>query len=558
MCGIWFNLGGLMPCFHPKQWVKTLTPRGPEDMRIISLSGDITMGFTRLAINGLNEGGMQPFGKRNLVWMCNGEIYNWRQLASEHGFVEPSGSDCEVLGDLYERYKDNLPSLFRSLDGVFAMILVDLERKRVIVARDPYGVRPLFTGTKYLYKHENDNTFKIGTSNVFFASEMKALQQLCDVIVPFTPGTYQVLDIDTKKVLVSEKYHHTPWLTNPLFSPVHPNGLDMSCMALRFALEEAVYKRMMTERPVAALLSGGIDSSLIASLVQKQLKRMGAPPLKTFSVGMPGSTDLKYARKVADWIGSDHTEVLLTADDFFKAIPDVIHAIETYDTTTVRASVGNWLVSREISKRCNAKVVFNGDGSDEVFGSYLYFYNAPSDRAFEDEVSRLLDDLYLFDVLRSDRTISCHGLEPRTPFLDKQFVNVARSIATHWRRPIKGVRMEKWLLRRAFDDGETLPHEVLWRRKEAFSDGVSSQEKSWYEEIQDRVKPYVPVDWKDRAAIAYPHLTPQTAEQYYYRYMYEADFGKIAAQTCTHYFWMPKWTPGATDPSARTLAVYQE
>jgi asparagine synthase (glutamine-hydrolysing) len=299
-----------------------------------------------------------------------------------------------------------------------------------------------------------------------------------------------------------------------------------------------------------------VDSSLIASLVQKNLKRMGAPPLKTFSIGMPGSTDLLYAKKVADWIQSDHTEIILTPDDFFKAIPEVIHSIETYDTTTVRASVGNWLVSREIAKRCPAKVVFNGDGSDEVFGSYLYFYNAPDNRAFEEEVTRLLDDIYLFDVLRSDRCISSHGLEPRTPFLDKQFVNVARSIATVWRRPIKGQRVEKWLLRRAFDDGVTLPSDVLWRQKEAFSDGVSSAQKSWYEEIQERVKNMVPEDWKERAQRSYSHLTPQTPEQFYYRYLFEADFGKNPVQTCVHYFWMPRWSPGATDPSARTLSVY--
>lgn len=527
-------------------------------MRIISLSGDITMGFTRLAINGCNENGMQPFQKSQIAWMCNGEIYNWRSIAAEHNFLEPSGSDCEVLGDLYAKYQDNLISLFRSLDGVFAIVIVDLERKRLIVARDPYGVRPLYIGTKFLYKHENGNTFTIGTSNVMFASEFKALLHINDTIVPFPPGSYQVWDIVSKKMIVSEKYHTTPWLTNPLFTLSNPNGLDMACMALRFALEDAVAKRMMTERPVAALLSGGIDSSLIASLVQKQLRRLNLPPLKTFSIGMPGSTDLKFARKVADWIGSDHTEIVMTPKEFFNAIPNVIYSIETYDTTSVRASVGNWLVSKEIRKRCDAKVVFNGDGSDEVFGSYLYFYNAPNDRAFEEEVSRLLDDIHLFDVLRSDRSISSHGLEPRTPFLDKQFVNVARSVATYWRRPYKGRQMEKWILRRAFDDNMTLPHEVLWRRKEAFSDGVSSQEKSWYEEIQDRVKEFVPEDWKEKAERSYTHLPPQTPEQYYYRYSFEAQFGKASVQTCVPYFWMPKWSPGATDPSARTLAVYHE
>jgi asparagine synthase (glutamine-hydrolysing) len=558
MCGIWFNLGSLLPSFRPSTWVKTLSPRGPEASRIISLSGDITMGFTRLAINGVNPNGMQPFRKNNLVWMCNGEIYNWRQLANEHGFNEPSGSDCEVIGDMYQLHKDNLSSLFRCFDGVFAIAIVDQERNRVIVARDPYGVRPLYIGTKYIYKYENGNTITLGISNIFFASEVKALQGLADTIVPFTPGSYQVWDIPSKKMILSEKYHTTPWLTNPMYTPVHPNGLDMACMSLRYALEDAVYKRMMTERPVAALLSGGVDSSLIASLVQKNLRRLGLPPLKTFSIGMQGSADLFYAKKVADWIGSDHTEIVLTADDFFRAIPSVIRSIETFDTTSVRASVGNWLVCKEIAKRCDAKVVFNGDGSDEVFGSYLYFYNAPNDRAYEEEVSRLLDDIHLFDVLRSDRSISSHGLEPRTPFLDKQFVNVARSIATYWRRPIKGQQMEKWLLRRAFDDGTTLPNDVLWRRKEAFSDGVSSKEKSWYEEIQQRVLEFTPVDWKEKAERNYSHLVPQTPEQYYYRFTYEAEFGKAPVPTCVPYFWMPKWSPGATDPSARTLAVYSE
>jgi asparagine synthase (glutamine-hydrolysing) len=528
-------------------------------MTITTLSGDITLGFTRLAINGLTEAGMQPFGYRNSTWMCNGEIYNWKELAFQHGLSQTmSGSDCEVIGYLYERYKDNLPALFRSLDGVFACILVDKERQRVIVARDPYGVRPLYCGTKFLYKHENGNTFSVGTETLFFSSELKGIIPLADHIGHFPPGTYQVYDIPTKKLLHTEKYHTVPWLKNPLLSPYTPSGLEMSCLSVRFALEDAVRKRMLTERPVAALLSGGIDSSLIASLVQKQLRLAGKPPLKTFSIGMAGSEDLKHAKMVAEWIGSDHTEVVLTADDFFKAIPAVIRAIETYDTTTVRASVGNWLVSKAIKEKCECKVVFNGDGSDEVFGSYLYFYNAPSDALFEEESQRLLDEIYMFDVQRSDRSISSHGLEPRTPFLDKQFVAVARSVPTCWRRPVKGRQVEKWILRRAFDDGVTLPSKVLWRKKEAFSDGVSSQEKSWYEEIQERVLPYMPEDWYEKAQRQYQHLPPQTPEQYYYRYIFEAEFSKTPSQTCVTHFWMPRWTPGATDPSARTLAIYSE
>jgi asparagine synthase (glutamine-hydrolysing) len=311
---------------------------------------------------------------------------------------------------------------------------------------------------------------------------------------------------------------------------------------------------MMMERPVAALLSGGVDSSLIASLVAKELRENGKEPLKTFSIGMAGSSDLAHARKVADWIGSDHHEIVLKPQDFFSVIPTVINAIESYDTTTVRASVGNWLVAREVARRSDCKVVFNGDGSDEIFGSYLYFNNAPSDSAYEEEVTRLLHEIHHFDVLRSDRSISSHGLEPRTPFLDKQFVAVARSVCTEWLRPIRGEKPEKWLLRRAFDDGVTLPHEVLWRRKEAFSDGVSG-EKSWYEIVQEKVEEYVPDNFSERAAFAYTYLTPTTKEQYYYRYHFEALFGKFASQLAIPHFWMPRWTT-ATDPSARTLDIY--
>lgn len=555
MCGIWFRLGPMMVIHNPKTWIETLKPRGPESMTVTTLSGDITLGFTRLAINGLSENGMQPFGWRNLTWMCNGELYNWKELAVRHSIQTNSGSDCEVLGYLYNIYKDNLGTLFRSLDGVFACVIVDQERGRVIVARDPYGVRPLYAGTKFLYKHENGNTFTIGTQTLFFSSELKGLIPISDHINHFLPGTYQVFDIASKKLLHSEKYHHTPWLKNPILSLNHSSGLDMACSTLRFALEEAVRKRMMTERPVAALLSGGIDSSLIASLVQRELQRRGLPPLETFSIGMKGSEDLRHAKMVADWIGSKHTEIVLTANDFFKAIPAVIRAIETYDTTSVRASVGNWLVCKGIKEKSQAKVVFNGDGSDEVFGSYLYFYNAPTDELFEEESQRLLDDIYMFDVQRSDRSISSHGLEPRTPFLDKQFVAVAKSLPTMWRRPSK-YYMEKWILRRAFDDGMTLPKQVLWRRKEAFSDGVSSQEKSWYQEIQERVQEFMPDNWYEKAQRHYEHLPPQTAEQYHYRYTFEAEFSRTPSQTCVPYFWMPKWSPGATDPSARTLAIY--
>jgi asparagine synthase (glutamine-hydrolysing) len=537
-------IGNRLELFKPEKGLDELTARGPEGTRLLDINGLAHMGFTRLAINGLNPLGMQPWSSYGVHWMCNGEIYNSDALKEEHEIITVSGSDCEVIGHLYNKYADNLKSLFRSFDGVFAMAIVDEKRDRVIVARDPYGVRPLYMGIV------NDLSGNIYTR--IFASEMKALYPYCTTVSPILPGTYHTYSLKDATRLHIEQYHSISWLKNPIFTPAHPSGLDMACASLRFSLEEAVKKRLMTERPVAALLSGGVDSSLIASLVARQLRELGKPPLKTFCIGMPGSTDMKFAREVAKWIGSDHTEVLLTPDDFFNAIPKVIQDIESYDTTTVRASVGNWLVSREIKKQTECKVVFNGDGSDEIFGSYLYFFRAPTDREFEEESERLLKDIHMFDVLRSDRSISSHGLEPRTPFLDRQFVSVARSIATEWRRPTKQ-RCEKWILRRAFDDGVTLPPSVLWRKKEAFSDGVSSTEKSWFEEIKERVEDLVPENWKERAVVEWRAPQPTTKEQYFYRNIYYTWYGKQYEKTNVPYFWMPKWSPGTTDPSARLL-----
>lgn len=573
MCGIW-ALFGTCDCPEAEGHVKKLSGRGPESCKIRHFDKGI-LGFTRLAINGLNEAGMQPFSVGKIHWICNGEIYNAKQLSEDYGIRMTSGSDCEVLGALYKifRDQDNLAGFFRSLDGVFALVIYDEEQGELVWGRDPYGVRPLFAGWKTIGVPINSSkiegvedltalTIRLlieeqKLTKLCLASERKAIPDEFSYMIQFRPGSYATFNINEFSGYYESVYHRVPWLKNPSYSPASPNGWNDSLIAVRFALEEAVRKRMMTERSVAALLSGGIDSSLIASLVQKNLRSLGLPPLKTFSIGMPGSTDLAYARKVADWIGSDHTEVLLSADDFFAAIPAVIRDIESYDITSVRASVGNWLVSKAIREACDCKVVFNGDGSDELFGSYLYFYNAPSDQAFEDEVERLLQELYFYDVLRSDRSISSHGLEPRTPFLDKQFVAVCRSVATCWRRPVKRKQMEKFLLRKAFDDGETLPSEVLWRQKEAFSDGVSGKEKSWYQEIQERVLEKVGRGWEMKA-LEFEYLTPVTAEGYYYRNIYEQLYGCFSAVTAIPAFWMPRWSPGATDPSARTLAIYSE
>jgi asparagine synthase (glutamine-hydrolysing) len=540
MCGIWayISQNKLSDLTNAYECIAALKARGPEQDALVQIATDyhhVLLGFTRLAINGLTKAGDQPMTAGSLTWICNGEIYNYKDLAARHGFpLEQGSSDCQVLGPLYERYADDLPTFFRALDGVFAIIIVDRYRNKIIVGRDPYGVRPL-----YMVNEGN---------NVAFASEIKALNasmlRHATATKPFKPGTYSVYTLD-KYAVHEQPYHIVPFLKVPSLS-----DQEAAERCIAEALTAAVKKRMLTERPVAALLSGGIDSSLIAALVAKELREAGAPPLKTFSIGFAGSEDLRYARMVATWIGSEHYEIIATPDDFFAAIPEVIRAIESFDTTTVRASVGNYLVAKAVKEHSNCKVVFNGDGSDEVFGSYMYFYAAPSDEAFEAESARLLEDIHMFDVLRSDRSISSHGLEPRTPFLDKQFVATARAVATALRRPISektnGVHFfttqpEKWILRRAFADSGLLPNDVLWRKKEAFSDGVSGPTKLWYQEIQDRVP-------------AFTGETAAEAERKYYEMLYDKYYA-VHGPVNVPYRWMPRWI-AATDPSARTLAAY--
>lgn len=559
MCGIWayFGAGGITEG-QKEDATNAVSRRGPEGGRVETLfDGKGVLGFTRLAINGLNDAGMQPFcwtaaDGTQYSWICNGEIYNWRALAEEYGIRTTSGSDCEILGPLFHACGEDPDKFCALLDGVFAFVIVNEAAKRVVCGRDPYGVRPMY------WAHSGQVEGRIYTE-LCIASEIAAVAPIMmSNIAAVKPGTALVFSLQENAIGTFQ------WHSVPAGARAEFEDLETAKDAVYESLCAAVRKRMMTERPVAALLSGGVDSSLIASLVARELREAGAPPLKTFSIGFEGSEDLRHARMVADWIESDHTEVRMTPDEFFAAIPEVVRTIQSYDVTTVRASVGNYLVSRAVRERCDAKVVFNGDGSDEVFGSYLYFYKAPSDSDFEDEVSRLLRDIHGFDVLRSDRSISANGLEPRTPFLDKAFVSVARALPTRFRRP--GARnpetdgepiCEKWILRKAFENSGLLPNAVLWRRKEAFSDGVSGKTRSWYEEIQERVTELVPSDWREQAA-AMTHLPPHTAEAYYYRTLFETSVGREESllKAATPYYWMPQWIEGATDPSARTLAVY--
>tara|TARA_A100001011_G_C14306951_1_gene843599 strand:- start:61 stop:1785 length:1725 start_codon:yes stop_codon:yes gene_type:complete len=529
--------------------------RGPDSYKI-DVNKNIFLAFYRLAINGLDKKSDQPLKYNNKVLICNGEIYNYKRLYKLMNIKSVTNSDCEVIIHLYEKY--GIEYTINSLDGVFAFILIDNDINKIFIGRDQFGVRPLF----YLSnKVENDRESKLDVQNILgFSSEMKQLHNFTQdnteidykgkdnlEVNIFGPSTYMVLELNENDLwVIKEKKKYTGInLTriNPINDEINEETVisnihDIFC--------EAVYKRVTTtDRPIACLLSGGLDSSIVAALVSKIYNR----PLETYSIGLEGSEDLKYAREVAKHINSNHTEIVVSEEDFFAFIPKVIENIESYDTTTVRASVGNLLISQYISETSQAKVIFNGDGSDELMGGYLYMNYADNSLEFDKECKRLLNNIHYFDVLRSDRSISTQGLEPRTPFLDRDFVTFYLSIPVEYRYTTNK-KQEKYLFRKAFDKGY-LPDSVLWRRKEAFSDGVSSKERSWYQIIDELVLKQKNVKYNND--ITYSHNSPETMEQLYYRTIFETIYP--GQQHLIPYFWMPKYID-ATDSSARSLDIY--
>ena len=618
MCGIFALLNNnntiLSNEFIKEQFNKG-KGRGPENSILKNVMVKVDFGFHRLAINGLDDVSNQPITIGEISLICNGEIYNYKSLYKDMNITPTTNSDCEVIIHLYKKY--GIDHTLQLLDGVFAFILLDYRisepTSKMYVARDPYGIRPLYFLQQNNYSRITEHsTDKISNNdiNLFgFGSELKMLYEIKNKmnmflttnqknkkILPlydikqFLPGTYSVFELNfvvcTSWKLTKNQYpyHSIGFHTNiaPLVHEDVDVVLNSTIKNIQYYLKNAVEKRCSTtERPIACLLSGGLDSSLIAALVNDYHVKYNLPTLETYSIGLAGSEDLRYAKIVADHLGTTHTEILLTEEDFLKAIPEVIYAIESYDTTTVRASIGNWLLGKYISQNSDAKVIFNGDGSDELAGGYLYMNYAPDVIEFDKECRRLLKDIYTFDVLRSDKSISSHGLEPRTPFLDRAWVQYYMSIPSFLRNHKISGTIEKSLIRTAFSEDEyktslgnaLLPNEVLLRRKEAFSDGVSKTSRSLYEIIQEYTTdkfikedcniPYsclcvTDIETKITENTDYivgigNHLRPKTAEQFYYRKIFETYYsgmGKIIP-----YFWMPKFI-NATDASARTLEIY--
>jgi asparagine synthase (glutamine-hydrolysing) len=539
--------------------------RGPEFSKLDLSYLKMVLGFHRLAINGLNKESNQPLVFNDIVLICNGEIYNYKDLYKIMNIKPTTESDCEVIIHLYIKY--GIEQTLNMLDGVFSFVLYDNRiltnlSNKLYVARDPYGVRPLYslTGLNISYN-----------SLVGFASELKCLVEFYSkypseyIIKQFTPGTFSEYELSSKVNSVwipsreNVKYFIPTFSYNFFNNCVFEDYFEEIYKNVSQNLQSVVYKRCFTtERPIACLLSGGLDSSLITALVNEFYKKQHYnTQLETYSIGLKGSEDLKYARIVAEYLGTKHTEIIVTEKEMVDIIPELIYTIESYDTTTIRASIGNYLLGKYISKNSQAKVIFNGDGSDELFGGYLYMNKCPDDIEFDKETRRLLQDIHLFDVLRSDKSISSNGLEPRTPFLDKSFVNYYLSIPAYFRNHNNFNQCEKFILRNSFkeiyflndDDKQLLPNEILWRKKEAFSDGVSLHNRSLYQILQEHISKKLKLLENKEFPVNID------TEKYYYKRLFDIYYSNC--ESILPYFWMPKYT-NATDPSARTLTFYEE
>ncbi len=557
MCGIFAYLGkapvdleSVTNEFHK------ISHRGPDNHSFALPKPEIFMGFHRLAINDLSDKGNQPFVHKTLgrtvTMVCNGEIYNYAELIEEHKLDVSSHSDCEVIIPLYEKY--GFKKTIEMLDGVFACILHDSKEDRVFVARDPIGVRALYIGA-------TDGSYAI-------CSELKGIHTICKDVISFPPGF-----IWNNKTNKYAQYTNVMSRTLPLTQSQVDNAqtthkfhtnVDIIKLNIKSKLINAVKKRLISDRPIGCLLSGGLDSSLIASILSKliQTNKANQKKLKTFSVGLDGSEDLKYAKIVSEFLGTDHTEVILSEKEMLAGISDTIYQLETYDTTTIRAGTPMFLLSKYIKENDpdDTTVIYTGEGSDEASGSYLYFHSAPGPQEFYNETLRLMRDLYYYDVLRCDKSIAGAGLEARVPFLDLNFLEYYLNVDPGLKMPNKQEKIEKYLLRSAFDDNTFLPDEVLWRVKEGMSDGVSSKTRGWFEIIQEHAESLYSDDMFAASQKQYVFNPPLFKEALWFRDVFNQHFSNNthdARAKTIPYYWLPKWSGDITEPSARVLDVYK-
>ncbi|PWJ15498.1 asparagine synthase B [Ruminococcus flavefaciens] len=496
--------------------------RGPDDERIIDLK-DGVLGFQRLSIMGLTPEGMQPFELDGNYAVCNGEIYGFKKIREEliaKGCSFRSDSDCEILLPMYREYGMDM---FAMLDAEFACIIYDSEQRTFIAARDPIGIRPLYYG----YDGET----------IVFASEAKNLVKVCNKIKPFPPGHYYK---DGQFCCYCD--------ITAVDSVIH-DDIETVCKNIHDKLVSGVRKRLDADAKVGFLLSGGLDSSLVCAIAQREMDK----PIRTFAIGMnTDAIDLKYAKQVADYIGSEHTEVIITKDDVIAALEDVIHLLGTYDITTIRASMGMYLLCKAIHEQTDIRVLLTGEISDELFG-YKYTDFAPSAEAFQAESVKRVRELHMYDVLRADRCISVNSLEARVPFGDLDFVKYVMAVDPEMK--LNKYNKGKYLLRHAFE-GDYLPHDILYREKAAFSDAVGH---SMVDHLKEYAEDYYSDEEYELLCTKYDHARPFTKESLLYREIFEKYYKDNSEMIAD--FWMPnkEWEGcNVNDPSARVLSNYGE
>lgn len=514
MCGILAIFGSSLPEGELRELLmkgsKRLRHRGP-DWSGYQIHGNNGIAHERLAIMD-PASGAQPMTDHddNVVLCANGEIYNYKEVyaALPTPYNPKSGSDCECVIPAYLAYGKDFPNHLR---GMFSFVVYDKRDNSYIACRDHIGITPLYIG------YGKDGS-------VWFASEMKALHDACARYEQFPPG-----HIYNSKIQGFERWYNPEYITR---TDLPSNPVDYT--ALRESFERAVVRRMMSDVPWGVLLSGGLDSSLVASICVRHMNddpNAPFPRLHSFSVGLKDSPDLKAAKEVAEHIGTIHHNMEYTIQEGLDAIRDVIHHVETYDVTTIRASTPMYLMSRKI-KAMGIKMVLSGEGADEVFGGYLYFHKAPNAQEFQEELKEKINRLHMYDCLRANKAVSSWGVEPRVPFLDYDFLEHAMGIDPNEKMIKRDEgRIEKYILRKAFDVEENpyLPKSVLWRQKEQFSDGVGY---SWIDTLKEVAEAEITDDMFTHAKNRYPYNTPQTKEAYYYRQIFEEIFpSPAAAQT---------------------------
>ncbi|QBZ97834.1 asparagine synthase B [Flavobacterium sangjuense] len=511
MCGIVcaFDLKQKAEVLRPKvlEMSKIIRHRGPDWSGIFSNEKAI-LSHERLAIVDPASGKQPLFSEdKSLVLAANGEIYNHRDLRKqfEGKYKFQTESDCEVILALY---KEKGVHFIDEMNGIFGFAIYDVAKDEYFIARDHMGIIPLYIGW------DQNGTF-------YVASELKALEGYCTKIELFPPGHYM-----SSKDGEFVQWYKREWTD---YDAVKENATSIT--EIKKALEAAVHRQLMSDVPYGVLLSGGLDSSITSAIAKKYAqKRIESgdtvdawyPQLHSFAVGLEGSPDLAAAQKVADHLGTIHHEIKFTIQEGLDAVRDVIYNIETYDVTTIRASTPMYLMARVI-KSMGIKMVLSGEGSDELFGGYLYFHKAPNAREFHEETVRKLSKLHMYDCLRANKSLAAWGIEGRVPFLDKEFMDVAMRINPQ-DKMINGERMEKWVLRKAFED--MLPASVAWRQKEQFSDGVGY---SWIDTLKEMVAKEISDEQLANAKFKFPIQTPTSKEEYYYRSIFTEHFPSDAA-----------------------------